>query len=61
MGRRVPGEEAVGHEGVDMGVEAQVFAEGVQGEDDAGDAFWAVQGDAQVLGQALVCQAAEML
>ena len=28
--------KAVGHEGVEMGVEAEVFAEGVEGEDDGG-------------------------
>jgi hypothetical protein len=60
-GRRVAEKEAVGHEGVDVGMEVEVFAKGVQGEDDAGDAFWAVQGGAQVFGQALVSQGAEPL
>jgi len=39
---------------VDMGMEVEVFAEGVWGEDDSRDAFGAIQGGAEVFGQALV-------
>jgi hypothetical protein len=31
--RRIPEKEAVGHEGVNMGMKIEVFAEGVQGHD----------------------------
>ncbi len=61
LGRGASEEEAIGHEGVDMGMEVQVFAEGMKGQDDAGDAIGAVQGGAEVLGQALVGQGAEPL
>ena len=36
--KRFAQEEAVGHEGMDVGVEIEVFAEGVEGENDSGDA-----------------------
>jgi hypothetical protein len=57
---RVPKKEAVGHEGVNVGMEVEVFAEGVQGHDHARYAFGAVERRAEVFGNALVGQGAEL-
>ena len=54
-------EEAVGDEGVDVGVEIEVFAEGVEGHDDAGDALGAGQGGAEVFLEAFMGEGAEAL
>jgi hypothetical protein len=62
--RRVIGgrdKQAVGYESVNVRVEVEVFAEGVEGENDAGHAFGAGQGDAQVIGEALLGETAEVL
>jgi hypothetical protein len=42
------------------GIEVQILAEGVNGHDDAGDAFGQAQARAQKLDQALVGDAAEV-
>ena len=48
--------QALGHERVDVGMEIEVFAESVQGEDDARDAVRAIQRRSEVFGQALMGQ-----
>ena len=55
------GEEAVGDQSVEVGMEVQVLAEGVDRHDDAGQAVGQVQRGAQVFEQALVRQAAQVL
>ena len=55
------GEEAVGDQGVEVGMEVQVLAEGVDRHDDAGQPLGQVEGGAQVFEQALVRQAAQVL
>jgi len=55
------GEEAVGDQGVEVGMEVQVLAEGVDRHDDAGQPLGQVEGVAQVFEQALVRQAAQVL
>ena len=55
------GEEAVGDEGVEVGMEIEVFAEGVEGHDDAGDALGAGQGGAEVFLEAFMGEGAEAL
>ena len=52
--------QPVGHQRVQVGVEVQILAEGVNGHDDAGDAFGQAQARAQKLDQALVGDAAEV-
>ena len=52
--------EPVGHQRVQVGVEVQILAEGLNGHDDAGDAFGQAQARAQKLDQALVGDAAEV-
>lgn len=59
MLERVSEEQAIGYEGVHVGMEVEVFAEGVERHDDAGDAFGAVQGGAEVLGEALMREGAK--
>jgi hypothetical protein len=54
-------EQAVGHQGVDVGVEIKVFAKRVQRHDGAQNALGAVQGGAEVFPQALVGEGAEPL
>ena len=55
----VAGEEAVGHEGVEMGMEVEVFAKGVQGEDDGGVGVAPAKGSTEVFSEALVGEGAE--
>jgi hypothetical protein len=55
----VAGEESVGDEGVDMGMEVEVFAEGVEGEDDGWMGVGQVEGGAEEFGEALVGEGAE--
>ena len=55
----VAGEEAVGHEGVEMGMEVEVFAKGVQGEDDGGVGVAPAKGSTEIFGEALVGEGAE--
>jgi hypothetical protein len=43
-----------------MGREVEVFAEGMESEDDAGDALRAVQGGAQVVSEGLLRQSTEV-
>jgi hypothetical protein len=52
--------EVAEDQGVDMWMEVEVFAEGVQGQDNAGDTLRAVQHDAQVFGQAFLREPAEV-
>ena len=59
--RRVSEKEAIGHQSMDMRMEVKVFAEGVEGEDDAGHAPGAAQGRAEIFAKALVGQSAEPL
>ena len=56
----VAGEEAVGDEGVEVRVEVEVFAEGVQGEDEGGLGVGEAEGGAEVFGEALVGSGAEV-
>ena len=53
-------EESVGHEQVQMGMEVEVFTEGVNGHDDAGHPIGLVQGDAHDIADALMCNTAEV-
>ena len=55
------GEEAVGDQGVEVGMEVEVLAEGVDRHDDAGQALGQVERGAQVFEQAFVRQAAQVL
>jgi hypothetical protein len=52
-------EQAVRHEGMDVGVEVQVFAEGVQGEDDTAYALRAIEGCPEILGDAFMRESTE--
>ena len=52
--------QPVGHQRVQVGVEIQILAKGVNGHDDTGDAFGQAQARAQKLDQALVGDAAEV-
>jgi hypothetical protein len=54
-------EQAVGDQGVQMGVEIHALAERVDGHDDAGLAVGQVQGGAQVFEQALVRKVTQVL
>lgn len=54
-------EEPVGGQRVEVGVEVEVFAEGIDGHHDAGDALGQAQRGALELGQAVVGDAAEFL
>ena len=60
-GRQVSDEEPVGHQRVDVGMEVEVFAKGVEGENNGRDALRTVQGGAQVRGQAFLGQGTEPL
>jgi hypothetical protein len=53
-------EESVGHESMQVGMKVEVFAEGVNGHDDAGHAVGLVQGDAHDIADAFVRDAAEV-
>jgi hypothetical protein len=55
------GEEAVGDQGVEVGMEVEVLAEGVDRHHDAGQAFGQVERGAQVFEQALVSKTAQVL
>ena len=54
-------EQPVGDQGVQVGVEVEVLAEGVDGHDDAGQALGQVERGAQIFEQALVGEAAQVL
>jgi hypothetical protein len=56
-----PHEQSVGDEGVEVGMEVEVLAEGVDGHDDAGQAVGQVEHGALIVGQALVGDAAHIL
>ena len=51
-------EEPVGHQGVQVGMKVEVFAEGMDGHDDAGLAVGKIQRSARVFKQALVSDVA---
>ena len=53
-------EQSVGHQQVQMGMEVEVFAEGVNGHDDAGHALRLFQGDAHDITDTLLGDAAEV-
>ena len=55
------GKEAVGDQRMDVRMEIEVFAKGVEREDDARDPLRTIQGRAQVFCQALLRQSAEAL
>jgi len=57
--RAVAGEEAVGDNRVEVGMEVEVFTKGVEGEDESGLGIGQVEGGAEVCGEALVGEGAE--
>ena len=53
-------EQAIRHQCVDVWVEVEMLAKGVEGKDEAGDASGAVEGGAQILADALGGELAEL-
>lgn len=56
----VAGEQAVGHQGVQVGVEVQILAEGVDAHDDAGESVGQVERGAHVREKAFMGDVAEL-
>jgi hypothetical protein len=57
----IAGEQAIGHQGVQVGVEVQVLAEGVDAHDDTGESVGQVERGAHVHEKALMGDAAVIL
>ena len=60
MKNAIAGEKAIGNEGVEVGVEVEGFAKGVDDKDDGGDGVGEIEGGVEVFSKAQACGVAEV-